>query len=619
MGTYDNPVFHDNVYGHTLAVIGRKTRVEEGLHLDIGCSYARLGEAVEAQLERTYVGFDIDDEALEAVRSRGLRAHKLDLSDLAAARGVLDDAIASEKVLSISILDTLEHVANPLEVLIFLREVALKFNCPILVTVPNMAHRDVGFKLAFGAWDKTEKGLLDKTHLQFFNDKIVSDLLSRAGLHEIDRYDVLLEQSDQHFPTYHPALATSTPLNKFLHNLRDGVDASASVNQFVRLCLPGPVVPEPAKSESRPFLSIITRTQGRRPDTLRDVLLCLSAQTEQDFELLIIGHRLDKASQLLVERLIDDTHATFRKKVRFILVDKGNRTEPLNVGFSSARGDYVAILDDDDIVLANWVEHFKSLAVTNPGRVLRATAVAQSWEPVTTLHGTKSVRAVGGMETRYPNHFDYFTHLIQNETPPVSLAFPADCFRALGLRFDDTLTTTEDWDFLIRTAAICGVGSSPEITSIYRQWHSGESSFTVHSSEEWTANHYAIWKKLDSLPLLLDTGGATRVRQLVTFWLERSNQGKEQPLLPLPHPDLEAEQYKNALRDRIHNRLHSKAWRITYPIRLFGMLLGRRFSYPQLWAMDAAALENYTAQLQQSSSIRVAEKLKRIAYKIGFR
>ena len=40
-------------------------------------------------------------------------------------------------------------------------------------------------------------------------------------------------------------------------------------------------------ADARPFLSIITRTQGRRPHTLTEVLVCLTAQTDTDFELLL--------------------------------------------------------------------------------------------------------------------------------------------------------------------------------------------------------------------------------------------------------------------------------------------------------------------------------------------
>lgn len=613
MNIYDSPFFHDNVYGHALKLLEKTSSGSEGVHVDIGCSYARIAEKVRDELNREYCGFDIDEVALEDLSTRGFETAKIDLSRPADVLRIVSEIVGSRKIASISMLDTLEHMTNPEEVVKLVREIASSNQCPVVISVPNFAHRDVGFKLAFGRWDYTEKGILDRTHFRVFTNENFSRLMANAGLHEIDRYDVQMELSDQNFPAYHPALAASTPLHTFLNGLRENVDGYAATNQFVRVYLPGPVSKiETDSPVKRPFLTVVTRTQGRRLDTLRDVLLCLSAQTSEDFEVVVVGHKLSKSNKLLVERVIEDCFDGFRSKVRLVLVDKGNRTEPLNVGFSSANGDYIAILDDDDIVMANWVEAFHNLAIKYPGRVLRSSTVAQQWVPVQTLHSTTAVRAVGGMEKRYPSNFDYFTHLIENSTPPVSLAFPADCFNHIGIKFDASLSTTEDWDFFMRTASVCGVGSSAEITSIYRQWYTGESSFTIHSPTEWMANHHAIWKKLDEFPILLDAGSSTRIRNLVSFWLSNQPDANKDNvnLDRLPHPELEHEAYKNALRLQIHQRLHSRAWRLTYPMRLLGVLIGRKHSFPMLWAMDAGSLETLNNSIQNSSSMKVSRKIK---------
>ncbi|XYQ85143.1 glycosyltransferase [Pseudomonas syringae] len=620
MNIYDNPFHVDNVYGHALTLLKNASYDSEGVHLDIGCSYARIAEHIRDDLNRVYCGFDIDESALRDLTERGFESARIDLSQPAHILDVIKSVVGDRKIASISMLDTLEHLTNPEAVISVLREMALINQCPVVVSVPNFAHRDVGFKLAFGKWDYTEKGILDQTHFRIFTNQNFSKLMFDSGMHEVKRMDVEIELSDQHFPEYHPALASSTPLHNFLYGLRDGIDEFASTNQFVRLYLPGPV-PKPSAAlpkAPRPFLSVVTRTQGRRLDTLRDVLLCLSAQTCEDFEVIVVGHKLPADKKLLVERVIEDCFEGFRGQVRLLSVDKGNRTEPLNAGFGDAKGQYIAILDDDDIVLANWVEAFKAMAVKYPGRVLRSSTVAQKWEPVQPLHSTGTVRAVGGMEKRYPSHFDYFNHLIENATPPVSLAFPADCFHHLGIKFDASLSTTEDWDFFMRTASVCGVGSSAEITSIYRQWHTGESSYTIHSSTEWMANHHVIWRKLDQFPILLDVGSSTRIRNLVSFWL--SNQPNANPgnigLDRLPHPELEHEAYKDAMRLMIHQRLHSRAWRFTAPIRLGAALLGRKQSFPMLWSMDAPALEELNNAIQNSTSMRVVRKIKSLVRKV---
>lgn len=612
MNTYDNPFHDDNVYGHAVGLLTKNIDAtsKTSIHLDLGCSFGRMAEPITARLGSKYIGFDIDDEAISSLRGRGFETHRIDLNDQAAAEAIIQSAIGTNRVGSMSIIDVLEHVADPLAVVEMLRRLAATHSCPLVVSVPNITHRDVGFKLAFGKWDYTDTGLLDRTHLRGFTHYGLKAMMREAGWHLVESDDIHVVNSDQHFPKLHPALATATLLHDFLGQLRDGVDTTAKTNQFVGVYLPGPKVQtglnDATIDNEAPFLSVITRTQGKRLDTLRDVLLCLSAQTCQDFEVCVIGHKLSSQAQLGVERVIEDTHEEMRTRVRLIRVDDGNRTRPLNVGFENARGHYVAILDDDDIVLGHWVESFKILAKKNPGRVLRAANVAQTWEPVTTALGKQSVRAVSGMDACYPHTFDFFQHLIENATPPVSLAFPRAAFASTGIRFDESLTTTEDWDFFMRTAGICGVASLTEITSIYRKWLGAESSLTLHSEEEWRTNHLVIWRKFDSSPILLEPGAITRLRHLVEYWNRHNGYGTG----PLPDPDNDQHRYENALREQIHLLRNSVTWKTGAPVRLVSRLFGRRYPYPMLWAMNGQQLQQHIEAVKASLPWKFAERIK---------
>ncbi|TAM15666.1 MAG: methyltransferase domain-containing protein [Rhodanobacter sp.] len=616
MTLYENPYHHDNVYGHVVELLGRYSLQRNRVHLDFGCNVGPIAEHVRDQLELEYIGFDIDEEALTILRGRGFEAHRIDLSHAADAEAQIKRLVGDRMIGSISIIDTLEHLSNAPDVLAMLRRLATP-ECALLVSsVPNIAHRDVGLKLAFGMWDYTPTGLLDHTHVQFFTEKNLRLMMTHAGWHEIARNDVHIERSEQHFPAMHPAIAAGSALHGLFSHWRQHTEREDHIYQLVRSSLPGPATGpghvRVAPEVKPPFLTVVTRTQGRRIDTLRDVLLCLSAQSDPDFEVCIIGHKLKDKDRLAVERVIEDTNADLRSRVRLIKADSGNRTYPLNVGFREARGDYVAILDDDDIVFGHWVEEFRKLAEQTPGTVLRATSVAQNWQPVQTAAGTLSVRAVGSPDAIYPNKFDHLEHLVENVTPPVSLAFPRAAFTDMHIEFDETLTTTEDWDFLMRTAAVCGVSSSSEITSIYRKWEGAESSFTIHGRQEWIDNHHAIWRKLDQAPLLLGPGAATRVRQLVSNFYDREGRRG-----PLPEPTLEVERYENALRQDIHELLHSRTWRLTAPLRLVSALRGKRSTYPMLWAMHGPDLETCKQNILRSRSFSVADKVKQWVGKAG--
>jgi len=249
-----------------------------------------------------------------------------------------------------------------------------------------------------------------------------------------------------------------------------------------------------------PFLSVITRTQGKRKHMLAETLLCLQGQSNTNFELLIMAHNVDEEKSILIHEIINDVPDWFREKIRVIPVQGGTRTTPLNRGFEEAKGEYIAILDDDDIVFDNWVNTFRDLAKANNGKMLHTYAVDQEWEVV----GEEEIpRAYGAPESTYCYSFDLKRQMGVNVCPLHSLAFPAFVFKEIGIKFDESLNTTEDWDFLMRMALFTGVADKKEITCIYRRWRNTENSQTLHDEEEWNKNYLYIVDRLRSTPMIL--------------------------------------------------------------------------------------------------------------------
>ena len=244
-------------------------------------------------------------------------------------------------------------------------------------------------------------------------------------------------------------------------------------------------------TENAPFLSVIMRTQGKRPDALREAVLCLSAQTNTDFELLIMCHNVDAYRQKTVDDIIDETPDWLKEKIRVIPVSGGTRTTPLEAGFKAAHGIYVSIFDDDDIVFDNWVEAFFDLYQKQPGTILHAYAVEQDFEEIK-CHDKTALVTASAPRNIYCKDFEFVRQLSQNFCPTMSLAFPKYVFDVFGVRFDEQLSTTEDWDFLMRCAFVCGVSNTSLVTSIYRKWVNAENSQKLHSRQEWNKNHRLI-------------------------------------------------------------------------------------------------------------------------------
>lgn len=272
-----------------------------------------------------------------------------------------------------------------------------------------------------------------------------------------------------------------------------------------------PIIQENKKHPKDVFASVIMRTQGRRPEALREALLCLYAQSDRDFEVIIMGHRVNAAQKNLIESILDEFDLDFRKKIRFITLNEGTRTTPINYGFSMASGEYVIVFDDDDLLFEDWIRNFHDAAKKAPGTLLHTYALAQKWKVDENLSGGNSLYAVSAPDAKYCVDFDLIRQLSLNQCPLMTIAFPKNVFHDFGFIYDESLTTTEDWDYIMRVAFICGVTDVKEPGAIYRLWENAENSSVIHSQDEWKNNYNIIRKKHKRIPIVLSKGKAHEI------------------------------------------------------------------------------------------------------------
>lgn len=296
-----------------------------------------------------------------------------------------------------------------------------------------------------------------------------------------------------------------TELNRMIAFLENQVDKESEEYKIFRsyMQLQKKRFIEEAADKGRPFLSIITRTQGKRPDMLTETMLCLTGQTDTDFEFIVVGHNLNDTQNASVNELIGELPDWMQQKTVFLPVEGGTRTTPLIKGFEAAKGKYIAVLDDDDLVFDNWVASFKKAYENEPGKILHSYTLFQDWETVSSdLPNTPiSVQTPSSVFCR---DFSISDELTVNSCPLLTLAFPSYAFNIFNIRFDETLTTTEDWDFLMRTAFVTGVANIPVSTCIYRNWLNTENSQTLHSKSEWNTNYHKIVERFKSTPAMYD-------------------------------------------------------------------------------------------------------------------
>jgi 2-polyprenyl-3-methyl-5-hydroxy-6-metoxy-1,4-benzoquinol methylase len=77
--------------------------------------------------------------------------------------------------------DVLEHTPDPVMVLKKLIDASTD-DAKFIISLPNVAHLAIRLMLLFGKFPKMERGILDKTHLQFFTKDTAIDMIRAAGL-----------------------------------------------------------------------------------------------------------------------------------------------------------------------------------------------------------------------------------------------------------------------------------------------------------------------------------------------------------------------------------------------------------------------------------------------------
>ena len=324
-----------------------------------------------------------------------------------------------------------------------------------------------------------------------------------------------------------------------------------------------PILAEEQEQAGSVFLSVILRTQGKRPEQLRESLLCLRAQSMQDFEVLLMVHRADEAGKALVDSILLELEEDFRQKIRRYDVEEGSRAHPLNLGFAHAHGRYIAVYDDDDLLTGDWAEAFRQAAEEAPGSVLHAFALSQRWDVIASPEGEGCLRAVAAPESLYCTPFNVILQMEENRCPMMSLCFPREVMGEYGFCFDEGLTVYEGWDFLMRVAMVLGVKDICTPTATYRRWTNAFTSSNMIPEEEWEKDYQIVREKMRRSMLVLPSDYMPAVMGMPTEVYVPTKDPMQEKLLAEKDAALkEKDQQLQAKDGQIAALLASSSWKI---------------------------------------------------------
>jgi 2-polyprenyl-3-methyl-5-hydroxy-6-metoxy-1,4-benzoquinol methylase len=142
--------------------------------LDVGAADGSVA-AVLGHFGCRVWGVELDAAAAEAAREHCEQVIVADIEELD-----LRGAFGEQRFDVVLLLDVLEHLKAPGETLRRLPEI-LNPGGRVVASIPNVTHAAVRAQLLHGRFVYTDLGLLDRTHLRFFDRRGVRELFREAG------------------------------------------------------------------------------------------------------------------------------------------------------------------------------------------------------------------------------------------------------------------------------------------------------------------------------------------------------------------------------------------------------------------------------------------------------
>ncbi len=198
-------------------------------------------------------------------------------------------------------------------------------------------------------------------------------------------------------------------------------------------------------------VSVIVPAYNKAELTVKTVESILS-QDYQNIEIIVVndGSTDDTEKKLQV----------FRDRIKYHKKDNGGACSARNFGISVAEGEYIALIDCDDVYYPNKISKSVQLLDSHPefGFMHTAAKLIDDSDNIVGYHSYPNSQVKGQISHRL-----VLDNFINNPT----VVIRKECFDKVGL-FDESIFMPADWDMWIRLSEEFKAGYIDEPLSAYR-------------------------------------------------------------------------------------------------------------------------------------------------------
>ena len=210
-----------------------------------------------------------------------------------------------------------------------------------------------------------------------------------------------------------------------------------------------------------PLVTVITRTYQGRKGFLREALQSLLNQTYPNIQVIVVEDGSRTAEALVA----DFKKLTSTMQFAYFSLPKAGRVAAANYGLAQAEGEYLAFLDDDDLLYA---EHIEVLVDKLLAESQYAAVYGLAFEVKTSLESLEPLRyREAPYQKIHEKSFSLLELFQTNYLPIQAVLFRKSLYESYG-GMDPSLEVLEDWNLWLRYAAHQPFLLVPKLTSLYR-------------------------------------------------------------------------------------------------------------------------------------------------------
>lgn len=210
----------------------------------------------------------------------------------------------------------------------------------------------------------------------------------------------------------------------------------------------------------QPLVSVIVPTRNR-PHFLKEALHSILNQTYRYFEIIVVNDSGEEVSEII--------NAFKDSRIRYVRheTNKGPSASR-NTGLKTAKGTYIAYLDDDDIYYPEHLEMLVNFLEKSGCKVAYSDSYQAFQEKAVNNFVTKRKTLANGYD------FDRENFLIKNNIPILTVMHAKECIDEIGV-FDERIGVHEDWDLWIRMSRKYDFYHVRQVTAEFRTRESTDS------------------------------------------------------------------------------------------------------------------------------------------------